>query len=106
MSDFIVNPFEKPQRPQIKLSPVQVEAIRARSAVRHGASELLAAIAEKTFPETTAPIVQNVQPQPADTAPEPPTQTPNVAYFPTRETEDIALIRQAVDASFGGKRAA
>jgi hypothetical protein len=53
MSDYIANPFEKPKRFQIKLPPIHVEAIHARSSVRYGAARLLADIAEKSFPQVT-----------------------------------------------------
>ena len=53
MSDSPVNPYEKPKKLQIKLPPIHVEAIHARSSVRYGAANLLCEIAEKSFPQVT-----------------------------------------------------
>lgn len=53
MNDFWISPFEKRKGSHIKLSPLQIEAIQTRLAVRRRASRLLDQEAEKAFPQVT-----------------------------------------------------
>lgn len=53
MSDSQVNPYEKPGKLHIKLPPIHIEVIQARSSVRYSAENLLRDVAEKSFPQVT-----------------------------------------------------
>ena len=98
MSDFIANPSQKPKRFQVKLLPIQVEAIRARSSVRHSAADLLARTAEKTFPEASTPQSQAEPPELQDA------MSTNVAG--ETNVANMSSIRRAIAASFDDERAA